>query len=136
MSLTTKTGHLQVNITVANNLAMAFTGASSTNNVVLVDNQVILYPNTVFQSVTVFDYRLKAGSVLVDTANPSFSPAVDVNGSARPQGKGPDKGAYEMSGSVATSPSEPPLVEEPIVTSPGPVVTSPGPIDCIALSRS
>jgi parallel beta-helix repeat protein len=123
-----KNGTPSQNVTVANNLAMAFSGASLTNNVVLVSNQVILYPNTVFQNVTAFDYRLKADSEMVDTANASFSPAVDINGSARPQGKGPDKGAYEVSGGVQTVPLEPLPAEEPIVTSPEPIVTSPGPI--------
>jgi hypothetical protein len=103
--------------------------------VTLVDNQVILYPNTVFEAITSFDYRLKKDSVLIDSANPAYAPLFDVTGAARPQGKGPDKGAYEASALVQSPPPEETVVESPppeetVVESPlvvEPVVKSPKP---------
>jgi hypothetical protein len=72
---------------------------------------------------------------LIDSANPAHAPAVDVTGSARPQGKGPDKGAYEVSVLVESPPlvespvENPPLVESPVEDPPlvEPVVKSPKP---------
>jgi hypothetical protein len=97
---------------------MAFIGGSAADNVNLTDNQVIFYPNVIFKAVTSFDYRPKADSGLIDTANPTFAPAVDITGSARPQGKGPDKGAYEVSVSVEApalvEPVEAPVLVEPV----------------------
>jgi parallel beta-helix repeat protein len=128
-----KNGTPSQGVVVANNLAMAFIGGSAADNVNLTDNQVIFYPNVIFKAVTSFDYRPKADSGLIDTANPTFAPAVDITGSARPQGKGPDKGAYEVSVSVEApalvepveapvlvEPVEDPAVVEPVVTSPKP----------------
>jgi parallel beta-helix repeat protein len=129
-----KNGTPSQDVVVANNLAMSFSGASTSENVTLVDNQVILYPNTLFQAVTTFDYRPKADSGLIDTANPTFAPPIDLTGSARPLGKGPDKGAYEVSGLVESppvvEPVESPPVLEPVESPPvleplEPIVTSP-----------
>ena len=91
-----KNGTPSNNIVVANNLAMAFSGNSYTNNVVLTDNSVVLYPDTVFQDVAGFDYRLKADSPLIDSANPLYAPSIDIDGHARPFGAGPDMGAFEF----------------------------------------
>jgi len=38
--------------------------------------------------------RLRDGSPGIDTSDPAFSPLA-LDGAARPQGAGPDKGAYE-----------------------------------------
>lgn len=42
------------------------------------------------------DYRLKAASPAVDAGAPTYAPAADLDGSARPIGAGYDLGAYEF----------------------------------------
>lgn len=41
------------------------------------------------------DLHLQAGSPAIDAALPEYAPAFDIEGNARPQGEGPDMGAYE-----------------------------------------
>ena len=104
------------NIVTANNLAMAFAGASATNNVVLTDNSVVLYPDTVFSNVSNFDYRLQDDSPLIDKANPLYAPGVDIEMSSRPSGGGPDLGAFEVGEPATTDGSQETLqTSEPIL---------------------
>ncbi len=42
------------------------------------------------------NYRLKKGSAAIDSGSNEVPQAVDVNGTARPKGKGRDRGAYEQ----------------------------------------
>lgn len=101
-----KNGTPSTDVMVANNLAMSFRGTSNaTNRVVSVANTVITYPATVFSDVKSFDYVPKAASGYIDTANMLYAPKTDVMGTSRPQGKGPDRGAFEVGSSTTTSTS-------------------------------
>ena len=99
-----KNGTPSTNVIVANNLAMSFSGASATNNVILMDNQVIIRPSDVFQNAAAFDYRPNLASGFIDTGNPLYTPKTDIDGILRPQGSGPDKGAYEIRAAGETQP--------------------------------
>jgi hypothetical protein len=44
------------------------------------------------------DYRLQSGSPAIDAGVAEGAPAADIDGAARPCGKGPDQGAYESGG--------------------------------------
>ncbi|MCA8882255.1 MAG: right-handed parallel beta-helix repeat-containing protein [Rhodobacteraceae bacterium] len=48
-----------------------------------------------FENPAVFDYRPRAGSALIDAADPAFAPPHDIDGIPRPKGRAPDLGAYE-----------------------------------------
>ncbi len=50
-----------------------------------------------FVDVDADDYRLGPGSAAIDRALPEYSTAADFRGVSRPQGEGPDLGAYERS---------------------------------------
>jgi hypothetical protein len=50
------------------------------------------------------DYHILANSPAVDKGTLSASPAIDFDGTARPQGAGVDIGAYEVKKSTSTSP--------------------------------
>lgn len=85
-------------VIVANNLAMSFRGISNpTNRVVAVANTVITYPATAFSDVTNFNYIPKAASGFIDTGDMLYAPKTDIMGTPRPQAKGPDRGAFEVS---------------------------------------
>jgi hypothetical protein len=49
------------------------------------------------------DYRLESNSPAIDKGTMSASPAIDFDGTARPQGAGIDIGAYEVKKSTSTS---------------------------------
>jgi hypothetical protein len=87
-------------VVVANNVAMQFHGKTDVaNNVLFTDNSVILYPEKVMTDMAAFNYVPKATSGFIDTGNAAYAPKTDIMGTARPYGKGPDRGAYEQ-GSV------------------------------------
>jgi hypothetical protein len=50
------------------------------------------------------DYHLRPGSPAIDAGDPSFAPAIDFSGGARPVGNGYDLGAYEFGSSPAQWP--------------------------------
>lgn len=82
---------------VANNAAMKLQlgppeglSRASTHNVVL------KYLPQVFPGSARLDFRPARGSYLVDAADPALAPRTDILGTARPQGAGPDIGAYEL----------------------------------------
>ena len=126
-----------VNVLVANNLVMSLAGPASTgNNVTFRNNSVIGTPGAVFQNPFTFDYRPKATSGFLDSADAALAPSIDILGKSRPSGAGPDRGAYEVATTVIATPPPQnpgpvpnvPVVVKPVVTGPvvtGPVVTAP-----------
>ncbi len=56
-------------------------------------------------------HALLAGSPAIDAADPTTFPATDQRGVTRPQGAGPDIGAYELVPSTATTVSIPTMTE-------------------------
>lgn len=103
-----RNGTPSTDVKTANNLAMAFRGTSNlTNRVISVDNTVITYPAAAFSDVGNFNYIPKADSGYIDTGNMTYAPKTDVVGMLRPQANGPDRGAYEVRPSSATSLSSP-----------------------------
>lgn len=120
-----------VNVVVANNLAMSLSGpASNAGSLTFLSNSVIGTPGAVFENPFTFDYRPKASSGFIDTADAAFAPAVDILGKPRPSGKGPDRGAYEMAETQdPAKPTDPPNSALPKPDQPGstaPVATAPG----------
>jgi len=94
-----KDGTPSENVLVANNVAMKFVGASNAaHNIVFSDNSVIFDPEGAFKDIQARDYHPTENSGFIDTANSNFSPSHDIEGSARPVGNGPDKGAFEFGG--------------------------------------
>lgn len=88
-------------VIVANNVAMQFHGSTdAANNVLFTDNSVILYPAKVMTDLATFNYVPKADSGFIDTGNVTYAPKTDINGTARPQAKGPDRGAFEVASST------------------------------------
>ena len=91
-----KDGTPSTDVLVANNVAMSVQGAASTTDrVEFRNNSVIGTPSLVFQNPAAFDYRPKATSGYIDTADASVAPPKDVMGQNRPGGALPDRGAYE-----------------------------------------
>ena len=90
------TGTPPTDVLTANNIAMSIQGAASaTNRVEFRNNSVIGTPSLVFQNPAAFDYRPKATSGYIDSADATVSPLKDVMGQKRPGGALPDRGAYE-----------------------------------------
>ncbi len=77
----------------ANNIAGAFHLGSAAR--AARDNLVLRHPWAEFEDPAAFDFRPKPGSRLLDAAAPGTAPDRDLRGVARPQGAGPDLGAYE-----------------------------------------
>ena len=90
------------NVVVANNVAMHIRIDSTTENATVVNNTEIRYPHAMFQDIQAFDYRPRLDSGLIDTGDLGTAPPVDILGSPRPQGAGPDRGAYEIGDEDAT----------------------------------
>jgi hypothetical protein len=103
-----KSGAPSTDVLVANNAAMRYLGGSNAaNRVVFRSNSVIGSPGTKFMDVKKFDYRPRANTGLVDSADASVAPLTDIVGSKRPSGIRPDRGAYELqpTASSATAPN-------------------------------
>ncbi len=84
-------------VIVANNIAPKYNvngGIDATSP--RLRNVVLPYPAQQLRDPINGDFRLKPGSKLIDGANPLVAPRRDVEGTARPLGKGPDIGAYEI----------------------------------------
>lgn len=58
-------------------------------------NVVLRYPHRLFEDPGALDFRPRAGSPILDSADPAAAPGRDIDGRARPQGAGPDHGAFE-----------------------------------------
>jgi len=54
-----------------------------------------LYQDPMFVDRAGGDFHPRSGSPAIDTANPSMAVSMAFDGTARPQGAGPDRGAYE-----------------------------------------
>ena len=91
-----KNGTASIDVLIANNVAMSIQGsASTTDRVEFRNNSVIGTPSLVFQNPAAFDYRPKATSGYIDSADATVAPPKDVVGQNRPGGVLPDRGAYE-----------------------------------------
>ena len=77
---------------VANNVAMAYSYIPHAARM----NVLALYPVRLFRDPAEGDFHPRPGGALVDSANSAFAPSMDIDGQPRPQGKGPDIGAYEL----------------------------------------
>ena len=88
-------GTLQNGTIVANNVANSYRLRGPLGDGVRRANTAVRYPHRMFADPARGDYRPAAGSPLLDSADPALSPAVDIEGLARPQGAGPDHGAFE-----------------------------------------
>jgi hypothetical protein len=53
------------------------------------------YVNATASTFPAVDLSLLPGSAAIDSGTTTLAPATDFNGTARPQGKGIDRGAYE-----------------------------------------
>jgi VCBS repeat-containing protein len=60
--------------------------------------------NPLFAALPLDDYRLMPGSPCIDTADPATTYPTDIVGTPRPQGVGPDMGAYEFIPLVVPTP--------------------------------
>jgi hypothetical protein len=138
-----KNGSLTTGVLVSNNVAMSFTGSPDMGSAVEYrNNSVIGTPGVVFENPFALDYRPKASSGFIDTGDAASATSVDILGTPRNSGKGPDRGAYEVL--AADTPAQPtapdestepeteipvepdPAVTEPVVSEPSePVVTEP-----------
>lgn len=99
-----KDGTPSTDVLIANNVAMSIQGtASITDNVVFSNNSVVGTPSAVFENPAVLDYRPKATSGFVDTADAAAAPVLDIQGLPRPSGAQPDRGAYEVQVSATTT---------------------------------
>ena len=58
-------------------------------------NYLMVHPVRDLEDPENLDFRPKSGSPLVSSANPQFAPRIDLFGTRRPQGRGPDIGAIE-----------------------------------------
>lgn len=81
---------------VRNNLATAVDvrGQNMTED----HNLIVKDPLEFFLNPERYDLRLKPGSAAIDAGSPDLAPKVDLTGTARPQGRGVDIGAYEFAG--------------------------------------
>lgn len=111
-----RSGNPPTNAVVANNLAMALASSADPGVVTFTGNSIISSPGAVFEDPAAYDYRPRADSGFIDTADPAHAAARDVFGNARPQGNGPDRGAIELGGAPAQeepAPEEPAQPEQP-----------------------
>ncbi|PKP85824.1 MAG: hypothetical protein CVT80_00315 [Alphaproteobacteria bacterium HGW-Alphaproteobacteria-2] len=92
---TDRRGGPPVNAVVANNLAMALASNAASGLVTFTGNSLISSPAAVFEDPAAFDYRPRAASGFIDTADPAYAVARDVFGNARNQ-TAPTAGAIEV----------------------------------------
>jgi Right handed beta helix region len=95
-----KDGSPSQNVLVANNLAMQFQMDSATQNLVMLNNSVIFNPLQAFVDITKLNYLPTAVSGFIDSGDVANAPLTDILGTPRPQGVGPDRGAYEIMGAT------------------------------------
>ena len=90
-----KNGTPSVNSVVRNCLAVSFPSRGS--GVIYDHNLIITRANLAdnFVNPNAFDFRLKAGSLAIDTGSANLAPSVDRDGSARPAGAGFDFSAID-----------------------------------------
>jgi hypothetical protein len=112
-----KDGTPPQNVLVANNLAMSV-GGDATSGVTFVNNSTLMGLSTVFQNIATFDYRPTSASGFIDTGDVGDAPPTDIVGAARPYGAGPDRGAYEISGTSGGTTTPPPVTTPPTTTPP------------------
>lgn len=99
-----KNGTTSTDVLVANNAAMSYRGTiSAENRLEFSSNSVIGTPGAVFENPFAFDYRPRADSTLIDTAEKSVAPLRDMLNQRRPSGGGPDRGSYEVQGGVGAA---------------------------------
>jgi parallel beta-helix repeat protein len=79
---------------IRNNLATAITNDGDAT-CVADHNIIIKKPADFFIDYPKFDLRLKPGCAAIDSGSSAFAPLIDITGTARPQGKKVDVGAYE-----------------------------------------
>jgi hypothetical protein len=92
-----KSGTPSTDVVVANNAAMRYMGgASLANRVQFRSNSVIGTPSLVFENPAAFDYRPRANSNLLNSADKAVAPPRDMLNQPRPSGSGPDRGSYEV----------------------------------------
>ncbi|MGL6211543.1 MAG: choice-of-anchor Q domain-containing protein, partial [Paracoccaceae bacterium] len=125
-----KNGTPSTDVLVANNVAMRYMGSSNASNrVEFRSNSVIGTPGAVFESPSAFDYRPRAESGFIDTADKASAPPVDMLGKARPSGIAPDRGSYEIQVVTAPAPTTPeptaPAPTKPQPTKPEPTKPKP-----------
>jgi parallel beta-helix repeat protein len=124
-----KNGTPSVNTVVANNVAMSLYGQTTTGSgVKFTRNSIVGTPGAVFVNPSAFDYRPKASSGFIDSADGAFTPPYDMLNQRRPSGAAPDRGSYEtmVSGDSASmmaalseaegEEAEPPAGTEPTTT--------------------
>jgi len=73
--------------------------------------------NPLFLKLETRDLHLLTGSPAIDIGDPVYQPPNDFDGVLRPQGAGPDVGAYEFSSTPRPPPSPPPHDTRPTVDS-------------------
>lgn len=98
-----KNGTEPSNVLVANNLAMSVNAAVAAGTTTLYNNSSLTGLANIFEDITTFNYKPKAASGFIDTADAAHAPPTDILGVPRPTGAGPDRGAYEVGGTVPTT---------------------------------
>jgi hypothetical protein len=93
------------NTVVANNIMMSILGTTGNSPTVTYrHNSVIGTPGAVFMAPLSFDFRPKASSGFINTADASLAPRRDILNQQRPSGAAPDRGSYEtMEGTASGS---------------------------------
>jgi parallel beta-helix repeat protein len=126
-----KSGAPSTDVLVANNVAMRYMGTTNAaTRVEFRKNSVVGTPGSVFENTSAFDYRPRAGSALINSADATVAPPRDILNQIRPSGGAPDRGSYEIQ--VETTPPPTDVVTPPpteVVTPPPTenVVTAPVP---------
>lgn len=99
-----QSGTKSSDVVVANNLAMAYMGASDpANRVKFASNAVIGTPGTVFRGPNSLDYRPKGSSGFINAADPALATTHDILRQRRTAGGAPDLGAYETLPTATTA---------------------------------
>jgi parallel beta-helix repeat protein len=120
-----QSGAKSTDVVVANNLAMAYMGASDpANRVNFGSNSVIGNAGTVFLSPDTLDYRPTASSGFIDAADPALATAQDILRQKRTAGGAPDLGAYETQ--TTASPTGNPQTGGKWIMIPKAFTTAPG----------